>query len=173
MPKHAQTLVVIDFGSQYAQLIARRVREQKVFAQILPCTAPIEEIRALKPFGIILSGGPANVYAENAPRCSEEVFELGVPILGIWYWCTDQVIVQRVLGAADVRQARYGALFAAALKLLPPFVFVLPGVVGQVLYPGVNAANIYPYMVTRLLPVGVIGLIVDRLKNNCRHLATR
>ncbi len=82
-----QTIVVLDFGSQYAQLIARRVREQKVFARIMPCYAPIEEIREAQPDGIILSGGPANVYAEHAPKCAPEVFELGVPIFGICYGC--------------------------------------------------------------------------------------
>lgn len=85
MPQHAQTVVVIDFGSQYAQLIARRVREQKVFAKILPCTAPLREIQALHPLAIILSGGPANVYAASAPTCDPGIFDLGVPILGICY----------------------------------------------------------------------------------------
>ena len=80
-----ETVVVLDFGSQYAQLIARRVREQHVYAHILPCTAPIDRIRAYQPVGIILSGGPANVYGENAPRCAPEVFDMGVPVLGICY----------------------------------------------------------------------------------------
>ncbi len=80
-----QKILVLDFGSQYAQLIARRVREQKVYAEILPCTAPIDEIRRAGPTGLILSGGPANVYAENAPKADPAVFELGVPVLGICY----------------------------------------------------------------------------------------
>lgn len=82
-----QTIVVIDFGSQYAQLIARRVREQRVYAQILPCTASFTKIKELNPTGIILSGGPANVYGENAPTCPVEIFDLGVPVLGICYGC--------------------------------------------------------------------------------------
>ncbi|MBN1256153.1 MAG: glutamine-hydrolyzing GMP synthase, partial [Planctomycetes bacterium] len=80
-----EKVIVLDFGSQYAQLIARRVREQKVFAQILPCHAPLVAIQALNPIGVILSGGPANVYGTDAPRCAEELFALGIPILGICY----------------------------------------------------------------------------------------
>jgi len=80
-----QTVLVLDFGSQYGQLIARRVREQKVYARILPCTTPIEVIREINPIGVILSGGPASVYAESAPKCAPEVFELGVPVFGICY----------------------------------------------------------------------------------------
>lgn len=87
MSKHVrdEKVLVLDFGSQYAQLIARRVREQGVFAQILPCHAPFASIKALNPKGIILSGGPANVYGKDAPVCAPEIFEMGVPILGICY----------------------------------------------------------------------------------------
>src|ERR1700752_2159876 len=62
-------IVVLDFGGQYTQLIARRVREQQVFSAILPCTASLEEIRKLEPAGIILSGGPSSVYDKDAPKC--------------------------------------------------------------------------------------------------------
>ncbi len=85
---------------------------------------------------------------------------LGVPILGIWYWCTDQVIVQRVLGAKDVHNARMGAIFAAFLKILPVFLFVLPGLCGRVLFPEVEDAEaIFPTMLRELLPVGLTGLV--------------
>ena len=87
MSEKQQTVLVIDFGSQYAQLIARRVREQKVFARIMPCHVDIKEIEEAAPDGIILSGGPANVYAEHAPKCDPRIFDLGVPILGICYGC--------------------------------------------------------------------------------------
>ncbi|HYM62207.1 MAG TPA: glutamine-hydrolyzing GMP synthase [Thermoanaerobaculia bacterium] len=80
-----QTVLVLDFGSQYTQLIARRIRENGVYSEIHPCDLPIERIRALAPCAIILSGGPLSVYAEAAPYCSREVFELGAPILGICY----------------------------------------------------------------------------------------
>ena len=78
-------IVVLDFGGQYTQLIARRIREQQVFSAILPCTASIEEIRALEPVGIVLSGGPSSVYDATAPVCDPKVLQLDVPVLGICY----------------------------------------------------------------------------------------
>jgi GMP synthase (glutamine-hydrolysing) len=78
-------VVVLDFGGQYTQLIARRVREQQVFSAILPCTTPLEDIRKLEPAGIILSGGPSSVYDKNAPKCDPAVLAMGIPILGICY----------------------------------------------------------------------------------------
>ena len=78
-------IVVLDFGGQYTQLIARRIREQQVFSAILPCTARIEEIRALEPAGIVLSGGPSSVYDATAPVCDPKVLQLDVPVLGICY----------------------------------------------------------------------------------------
>ena len=80
-----ELVVVLDFGSQYTQLIARRVREQHVYCRILPCDAPMASIRALNPRAIILSGGPASVWAGGSPRCDSDVFELGVPLLGLCY----------------------------------------------------------------------------------------
>jgi len=80
-----QTIVILDFGSQYTQLIARRIREQNVFSVVLPCTAPLAEIQALKPLGVILSGGPSSVYDADAPAADPRLLELGVPILGICY----------------------------------------------------------------------------------------
>ena len=67
-------IVVLDFGGQYTQLIARRIREQEVFSAILPCTAPLEEIRALEPVGMVLSGGPSSVYDRDAPCCDPQCF---------------------------------------------------------------------------------------------------
>jgi len=78
-------VVVLDFGGQYTQLIARRVREQQVFSAILPCTAALDEIRELQPAGLILSGGPSSVYDADAPKCDPTVLKLGVPVLGICY----------------------------------------------------------------------------------------
>ncbi len=78
-------IVVLDFGSQYTQLIARRIREQGVYSVILPCTAPLDEIRSCKPCGIVLSGGPSSVYDADAPACDRGIFSLRVPILGICY----------------------------------------------------------------------------------------
>jgi GMP synthase (glutamine-hydrolysing) len=80
-----QSILILDFGSQYTQLIARRVREQAVYSEIHPFNLPIERIRAMAPAGIILSGGPSSVYDADAPKISPELFEVGVPILGICY----------------------------------------------------------------------------------------
>ncbi len=80
-----QSIVILDFGSQYTQLIARRIREQKVFSAVLPCTASIAEIMAYAPIGIILSGGPSSVYDADAPPADPAILELGLPTLGICY----------------------------------------------------------------------------------------
>jgi GMP synthase (glutamine-hydrolysing) len=80
-----QSIVILDFGSQYTQLIARRIREQNVFSAVLPCTASLEEIEAYKPIGIVLSGGPCSVYDADAPPADAKVLGLDVPILGICY----------------------------------------------------------------------------------------
>lgn len=78
-------IVVLDFGGQYTQLIARRVREQGVFSAILACTISVEEIRRLEPAGLILSGGPSSVYDTEAPKCDPAVLKMGIPVLGICY----------------------------------------------------------------------------------------
>jgi GMP synthase (glutamine-hydrolysing) len=81
----AQSIVILDFGSQYTQLIARRIRELKVFSAVLPCSASLDEIKSYKPAGIILSGGPSSVYDVDAPPADEKVLALGLPVLGICY----------------------------------------------------------------------------------------
>ena len=80
-----QTIVILDFGSQYTQLIARRIRELNVFSVVLPCTVPLGEIQALHPLGIVLSGGPSSVYDADAPVADPKMLALGVPVLGICY----------------------------------------------------------------------------------------
>src|SRR5690606_3333437 len=80
-----EVVIVLDFGSQYSQLNARRIRESHVYCEIHPCTVSLEVIRALAPKAIILSGGPDSVYGEHSPKVDRGVFELGVPILGICY----------------------------------------------------------------------------------------
>jgi GMP synthase (glutamine-hydrolysing) len=80
-----QSIVVLDFGAQYSQLIARRIREQKIFSVVLPFNASLEEIRSYSPVGIILSGGPSSVYDKDAPLADKSVFGLGIPVLGICY----------------------------------------------------------------------------------------
>jgi len=83
--KPLPSIVVLDFGSQYTQLIARRIREFNVFSVVLPCTASLDEIRAAAPVGIILSGGPSSVYDADAPAADAQVLHLGLPVLGICY----------------------------------------------------------------------------------------
>jgi len=80
-----QGIVILDFGSQYTQLIARRIRELNVYSEILPFNASVEEILKHNPKGIIFSGGPASVYEPDAPKPDEKVYDLGLPILGICY----------------------------------------------------------------------------------------
>lgn len=94
-------ILILDFGSQYVQLIARRVREQHAFSEIVPATISADEVRERQPKGIILSGGPSSVYAEGAPACDERILGLGVPVLGI---CYGMQIGCRILGA-EVRPA--------------------------------------------------------------------
>ena len=83
-PDH-DLVVVIDFGAQYAQLIARRVREARVYSEIMPHTATAAEIAARRPKAVILSGGPQSVYAPGAPQVDAALFEAGIPTLGICY----------------------------------------------------------------------------------------
>ncbi|MBM4104511.1 MAG: glutamine-hydrolyzing GMP synthase [Planctomycetes bacterium] len=94
--KEREVVAIIDFGSQYGQLIARRVREHKVYSQIYQPSVKIEKLAQLGIKGIILSGGPASVYAANAPTCDERIFQLGVPVLGI---CYGMQIGCKILGA--------------------------------------------------------------------------
>ncbi len=82
---HESRIIILDFGSQYTQLIARRLRESHIYCEIHPFNISIEKIKMFKPKGIILSGGPASVYAENSPKIKREIFELGIPVLGICY----------------------------------------------------------------------------------------
>src|SRR5579863_5626853 len=85
MDPHSERVLILDFGSQYAQLIARRVREANVYCELHPFDMPEDAIRAFRPRGIILSGGPASVTFDNTPRAPRIVFELGVPVLGVCY----------------------------------------------------------------------------------------
>lgn len=77
------SIAILDFGSQYSQLIARRVREANTFSELLPFSISAAELRRLNPKGIILSGGPNSVYDKGAPKCDPEIWKLGVPVLGV------------------------------------------------------------------------------------------
>ncbi len=100
-------ILIVDFGSQYNQLIARRVREFKVFCQIEPPNVEIEQIKKMNPEGIILSGGPSGIYEKNSPKCDEAVFHLGIPVLGICYGM--QFMVHALGGTVEKAKKReYG-----------------------------------------------------------------
>src|SRR5579859_5741114 len=81
----SESILVVDFGAQYGQLIARRVRDLNVFCQLVRHDISAERVAALKPRGMIFSGGPASVYTPNAPHCDPRLFDLGIPVLGICY----------------------------------------------------------------------------------------
>src|ERR1700678_1673790 len=107
-PGGFDTVLVVDFGAQYAQLIARRVRECHVYSEIVPSSMPVSDMMARKPAAIILSGGPSSVYAPGAPPLPEGLFEAGVPVLGICYGF--QLMVQSLGGTVErTGVAEYGA----------------------------------------------------------------
>ncbi|MCL5423152.1 MAG: glutamine-hydrolyzing GMP synthase [Nitrospirae bacterium] len=105
--KNNDRILVLDFGSQYTQLIARRIRESKVYSEIFPFNASMEKIKSFDPRGIVLSGGPSSVYERNAPLPDREIFELGIPVLGICYGM--QLMAHMLDGkVAKARKREYG-----------------------------------------------------------------
>ena len=80
-----ELIVVLDFGGQYNQLIARRVRDLNVYAEVVPYTVPFSELKAMNPKGIIFTGGPNSVYLESSPHYAREILDAGIPVLGICY----------------------------------------------------------------------------------------
>ena len=122
-----QSIVVLDFGAQYSQLIARRIRENKVFSVVLPFNASLDEIRSYSPVGIVLSGGPSSVYDTGAPHADKRVFELAVPVLGICYGLQFMVYAlggkvrpaaKREYGHATVERVAESQLFEGLPKVL-------------------------------------------------------
>jgi GMP synthase (glutamine-hydrolysing) len=107
MAHTGDSILILDFGSQYTQLIARRVRELGVYAEILPCNASLDQIEAFNPSAIILSGGPSSVYAPDSPRCAPQVFTMQKPVLGLCYGL--QLIAHEMGGEVDKSARReYG-----------------------------------------------------------------
>ena len=146
-----------------------------VYTELLQAVVLIAGAVTLTVLGMMEVGGfaalrqalPADFFHMMKPM-SDPAFPwtgifFGAPILGIWYWCTDQVIVQRVLGAKSEEDARGGALFCGLLKILPVFILVLPGLIARALYPDIKGDDAYPTLVVRLLPPGVIGVMVAAL----------
>ncbi|HTA15125.1 MAG TPA: glutamine-hydrolyzing GMP synthase [Solirubrobacteraceae bacterium] len=119
-PVAREEVVVLDYGGQYSQLIARRIRDCGVFSELLPHHVPLEEVAKRKPRGIILSGGPASVYAPGAPRLERELLELGVPVLGICYGM--QLLVHELGGR--VEQADVGEFGRSELTISEPGVLL-------------------------------------------------
>src|SRR5205814_5476145 len=106
-PRHSKILI-LDFGSQYTQVIARRIRELQVYSEVVPFNLSAAEIKKLQPNGIILSGGPASVYDKGAPQIDKEIFTLGIPVLGM---CYGLMLMAHHLGGKVVFSGRreYGA----------------------------------------------------------------
>jgi GMP synthase (glutamine-hydrolysing) len=124
-------ILILDFGSQYTQLIARRVRECQIYSEIHPYPIPVDQVKSLSPKGIILSGGPASVYEKNAPLCDPNLLKIGIPVLGICYGM--QLIAQllggkvthsekREYGKAKLTLDREGKLFKGVKKRGDPFI---------------------------------------------------
>ena len=111
-----QMIVILDFGSQYSELIARRIRETQVYSEVLSYRTTIEQLRKLNPKGIILSGGPNSVYDKGAPHCNPEIWDLGIPILGVCYGM--QLMVQNLGG--EVAKADRGEYGKASLYIDDP-----------------------------------------------------
>jgi GMP synthase (glutamine-hydrolysing) len=127
-PSLTQSIVILDFGAQYTQLIARRIREQNVFSVVLPCTAKLDEVKSYAPAGIVLSGAPWSVYDKDAPPADVRLFELGLPVLGICYGLQFMVHTlggkvrpadKREYGHAEVEIVAESVLFQGLSRKLP------------------------------------------------------
>lgn len=113
-------IIVLDFGSQYNQLITRRIRDFGIYSELLPHTITAEEVKKIAPKGIIFSGGPNSVYDENALDVDPEIFELGIPILGICYGM--QLMTQKLGGTVEkAGEAEYGSATLKSRKLTARF----------------------------------------------------
>src|SRR5438270_1927303 len=161
----AETLLIIDYGSQYTQLIARRARELGVFSLIVPYNVQLQKVKELQPKGIILSGGPNSVYEKNAPDLDKQLLSLGVPVLGICYGL--QLITRalggvvaasstREYGLAEIKLGHNSALLSKKIDVsavwmshgdhvkVPPTNFVVTAMSGEIICGIENAdENIY------------------------------
>ncbi len=112
-----ETVLILDFGGQYKELIARHVREHGVYSEIRSCKMPAEEIRAMAPKGIIFTGGPDSVYRDDSPTCDKAVLELGIPVLGICYGM--QLICHLCGGTVEAGTKREYGVFPITLDTSP------------------------------------------------------
>ncbi|HFD05036.1 MAG TPA: glutamine-hydrolyzing GMP synthase, partial [Firmicutes bacterium] len=106
-------IIILDFGSQYTQLIARKIRELRVYSEIVPFNIDIDVLKSMNPKGIVLSGGPASVYEDNAPHADKRIFDMGIPILGICYGM-QEIAVQLGGEVVEASVKEYGK---ASLKI--------------------------------------------------------
>ena len=146
-----------------------------IYTELVQAVVLIAGAVVLTAIGLSEAGGFAGLRAALPPDyfhmikpMSDPAFPwtgifFGAPILGIWYWCTDQMIVQRVLGAKSEAHARGGALLCGVLKILPVFILVLPGLIARAIYPNINGDDAYPVLVVKLLPSGLVGFMVAAL----------
>src|SRR4030095_897347 len=122
--RHDEVIPILDCGAQYAQLIARRVREKGVYSELVRPDISVDELKKMNPKGLILSGGPSSVYEPNAPRCDPRLFDLGVPVLGI---CYGMQLATQLLGG-EVKPAKAREFGRAHLNIIAdePFTKGLP-----------------------------------------------
>ncbi len=153
------TIVILDFGSQYTQLIARRVREFNVFSVVLPCTAPLSEVLALHPKGIVLSGGPSSVYDHTAPKADPRVLDCGLPVLGICYGL--QFITHHLGGRVVPAPAReYGHAEVHVIDQTPLFA-ALPAAMNVWMSHGDHAESLAPGFRVIARTANAIAAIAD------------
>src|SRR5215471_6617160 len=114
MSTNFETILILDFGSQYTQLIGRRIREANVYCEILPFNTPLEKILSQRPKGIILSGGPDSVYESGAPACDPRIFQQGIPVLGVCYGM--QLLAKELGGKVESSTRREYGLREIELK---------------------------------------------------------
>ena len=136
------TIVILDFGSQYTQLIARRIREFNVFSVVLPCTVPLEQVKALSPKGIILSGGPCSVYDADAPVADPKVLALDLPVLGICYGL--HFITHHLGGKIESAASHEYGHAEVTLTQETPLFTGLPGTIDVWMSHGDHAAQLAP-----------------------------
>jgi GMP synthase (glutamine-hydrolysing) len=161
---HSEKILILDFGSQYTQLIARRLRELGVYCEIHPCTAKADAIRAFGPRGIVLSGGPASVLAEGSPRADKVVFELGVPVLGICYGL--QLMAHELGGRVDKAAHREYGPATIDVKASSPLFHGLPPKLDVWMSHGDRAEAIPPgFEPIASTPSGPYAAIEDRRRH--------
>ena len=151
------TIVILDFGSQYTQLIARRIREFNVFSVVLPCTVPLEQVKALNPKGVILSGGPCSVYDPDSPAADPAVLAMGAPVLGICYGL--QFITHHLGGKVESADQREYGHAAVSIVAETPLFSGLPSEIDVWMSHGDHAVDLPAgFALTAKTPTAVAGI---------------